>query len=147
MSRQLFRNDFSSFSGGPKKTVSKSMVKNFPTDMERLERSTWNINNMESIIAGRINSGLSEHFIIYGKTTKTKGKDFLTALETWHVNDHISLMHKKRSTVMNLVQQMRDRLVKNPIGVKAIPEEDKLYIYIYIYNISPTQVYWSVHCK
>ena len=82
MSRQLFRNDFSSFSGGPKKPVSKSMVKNFPTDMERLERSSWTINALEPIIADRISAGLSEHFIIYGKTTKTKGKEFLTALET-----------------------------------------------------------------
>ena len=116
MSRQLFRNDFSSFSGGPKKPVSKSMMKNFPTDMERLERSAWTINMLEPIIANRINSGLSEHFIIYGKTTKTEGKDFLTALETWHVNDHMSHMHKKKSTVMNLITQMRDRLLKNPIG-------------------------------
>ena len=50
MSRQLFRNDISSYSGGPKKTVSKSMVKNFPTDMEKLERSTWTIYNMDATI-------------------------------------------------------------------------------------------------
>ena len=126
MSHQLFANDFSGYAGGRKKPVSKTMQKNFPTDMAKLERSTWTIHKMEATLAERIKSGLSENFIIYGKSTKIDGRNFLKDYEKWHVNDHLSLMHKKRSTVMSLVNQMHERLLKNPVGAITIPQDDEL---------------------
>ena len=75
MARQLFKNNYDRYTGGPKRPVSKSMKKRFPIDMQKLASSDWVLSDLEDTMKARAKNGLSPHFIIYGKTTKTEGKD------------------------------------------------------------------------
>ena len=81
MSRQLFVNNFTGFTGAPKRSVSKGMRNRFPTDMGKLESSVLELKDFDGVLAIRKENGLSKNFIEMGKTTTTEGRDFLTAFE------------------------------------------------------------------
>ena len=81
MSRQLFVNNFSDYTGAPKRSVTKGMRNSFPTDMGKLESSVLELHGFKKVLAKRASNGLPEHFIVMGKTTTTEGRDFITAFE------------------------------------------------------------------
>ena len=135
MSKQpLFPLDFSQYNGSQISATKVTFAKRFPIVVTLLAKKL-NLPGMDEMIRGRVDRGLSKHFIRYEKTTSIDGEAFLQRYENWTVSTILNASGVKGQEATALYE----RMLRQPVGLLDPPNDDtRCYTAQNIVQVTPT---------